>query len=566
LNENPVERGEVCRPERILRDRLIAATVFLGSLAYLCIFRRYTAMDADEGIILQGAERILHGQVLYRDFFSFFTPGSYCLSAAVLKIFGDSLVVARSVLAVNGSILAVLAYLLARRVCSRGISLLTAGLVTFTAVPDRFLVLHNWDSTLWACLAVYAAVRLLESGKVGAVSAVENASKKAKGRWGWAFSVGLFCSLTALFEQSKGAGLVIGLAIGFGIITVAYTRRLFGARDGIAIVAGLALPWVLTVAGFASHQALGPMLCGLLWPMRHYSLVNRVPYGWQNWTPLIRQRLFDSPSHVQNVVAVLVVIPYFIVPALPLVAIGVWGYLASRGLRTLRLTERSAYYILISGSISGLLLSVLGVRADATHVIYLAPLVYQVLAWGLDGNNSRSRLFRAFQPALRTLVIATFGMLGFALLMQNLAGNVTIETRRGRVRVAQTDTVIPYLQAHVPEGSRILVYPYLPLYYYLSGTFSPNAYEFIQPGMHTAEDSGEVIARLVSDRTAVVLYEIDFSEKIPRAWPNTPLEFIAHDSVADFIGSHYRPCELLHSPDGWKFVFMTRTNLACPAK
>jgi hypothetical protein len=43
-------------------------------------------MDPDEGIILQGAERILRGQVPYRDFFSFFTPGSYYLLALLFKI------------------------------------------------------------------------------------------------------------------------------------------------------------------------------------------------------------------------------------------------------------------------------------------------------------------------------------------------------------------------------------------------------------------------------------------------------------------------------------------------
>ena len=59
-------------PEHCFRDLLIVVFLFVVSLSYLCLFRRYTTIEPDEGIVLQGAQRILHGQVLYRDFFSYF--------------------------------------------------------------------------------------------------------------------------------------------------------------------------------------------------------------------------------------------------------------------------------------------------------------------------------------------------------------------------------------------------------------------------------------------------------------------------------------------------------------
>ncbi|HEV2730638.1 MAG TPA: hypothetical protein VGV15_11460, partial [Terriglobales bacterium] len=68
-------RGQsICIPEQYFSDRAIASFLFLTSFFYLFLFRRYTTMEPDEGIILQGAQRILGGEVLYRDFFSFFTP------------------------------------------------------------------------------------------------------------------------------------------------------------------------------------------------------------------------------------------------------------------------------------------------------------------------------------------------------------------------------------------------------------------------------------------------------------------------------------------------------------
>ena len=104
-------------------ERVLTAIVFSVSVAYLYLFRRYTTMEPDEGIVLQGAERILHGQVLYRDFFSFLTPGSFYLHALLFKIFGNSFIVPRTALAVIGGVLSLIGYLLARRVCSRSSAL-----------------------------------------------------------------------------------------------------------------------------------------------------------------------------------------------------------------------------------------------------------------------------------------------------------------------------------------------------------------------------------------------------------------------------------------------------------
>src|SRR6478609_11414363 len=192
---------DVARPEADRTDQGIAAAIFVLTFAYLWIFRHFTSMEPDEGIVLEGAQRILRGEVLYRDFFSYFTPGSYYFLALLFKIFGSSFLVARTALVFFGGVYSTVAYLLARRVCSRASAIVVATLVTLTTLPYRFEVLHNWDSTLWACLAVYCAVRWLESP-----------------HWKWAFATGSLVSLTCLFEQSKGAGLLLGLGAGLGAI------------------------------------------------------------------------------------------------------------------------------------------------------------------------------------------------------------------------------------------------------------------------------------------------------------------------------------------------------------
>src|ERR1700693_4180702 len=98
------------RAELHATDRAIAAGIFVLTLAYLWLFHRYTSMEPDEGIVFQGAQRILRGQVLYRDFFSFFTPGSYYFLALLFKVFGSSFLVVRTALVFFGGVYSTVVY------------------------------------------------------------------------------------------------------------------------------------------------------------------------------------------------------------------------------------------------------------------------------------------------------------------------------------------------------------------------------------------------------------------------------------------------------------------------
>ena len=535
-------------PEDTAADRVIAALLFVVSLAYLWLFRHYTTMEPDEGIILQGAQRVLHGEVLYRDFFSFFTPGSYYLLALLFKLFGGSILVARTALVFFGGVYSVVAYLLACRVCSRGTALLVAGLVTLTALPYRFVVLHNWDSTLWTCLAVYCAVRLLESA-----------------HWKWAFGAGSFASLTLLFEQSKGAGLILGLGTGLGAISLADRQRTPLRKAQLtAIALGLGWPCVVTFAYFGAQNSLSPMLANWLWPLQHYSLANRVSYGYQSWSDSTRHALFGVGSFLARFFYALTFSPCFLIPTLPLVAVGLLVHWTIQTRRHRAPPAKCSYYVLLTATLSGLLLSIVMVRADIIHFMYLLPLFSLVLAWILDGRDIPGELFKVLRPFLYAYVAIAFVAFSMPLLMRATRAPYNLVTRRGTVTMPAKDTVIDYVQTHVVAGDTIVVYPYLPLYYYLTETFSPSRYEYFQPGMNTSDQAQEMLSQVVSRRVQVVLFESSFAEKIPTSWPGTPLRAIADDPVGDYIVHEYRTCKILNSPEGWRFLFMVRNDLTCP--
>ncbi len=540
---NANRMNSALHPENL--DRLLPLLVFIVSLLYLFMFRRYTVMDLDEGIVLQGAERILRGEVPYRDFFMFYTSGSVYMVALLFKLFGDSMNVARTSIAIAGAGCTVLTYLLARRVCSRSIALLAAALTMINGVAYRFLVLHNWYATFFACLTIYAAVRFWESKKVG-----------------WVFAVGSLAAVTTLIEQSKGAGLCFGLLIGYLILCLTDRRHSLQTPSATMLAAGFLWPWILTLAFFGFNHSITAMLRDWLWPVQHYTKSNHVFYGYQNWPEDARNAILYTGAPWIRIGKYFAVSPGFIVPILPLAAV---AWLMRETVRRAQKhpSENSVYYVIVSAAASGLLLSVVMVRADITHFMYLAPLWYVALAWILGAPHIRSSILQRLRPYLIAYVCAAFGLMSFALILNLNTANNRIKTRRGIVVTSAKDSVVEYVQARVAPGEDFLVYPYLPLYNYLTETHSPARLDFFQAGMNTPDQAQEIIASLKRTQARALLFEPGFPAKFANSWPQTSLVDIVRDPVADFIVRNYQVCQPLTATLGWRFQFMVRKGEPC---
>jgi hypothetical protein len=140
-----------------------------------------------------------------------------------------------------------------------------------------------------------------------------------------------------------------------------------------------------------------------------------------------------------------------------------------------------------------------------------------------------------------------------------------LNTRRGTLKAFRSDQIIEYVQKKVPAGQTVLVYPYLPLYYYLTGTFSPGRYEYLMPGFHSPEQFQQFVKELDTDQTRIILFEDSFRAKIPPDFPAAADEILtAHDPVAEYINTHYRTCADLSSQNYWHFMAMVRNDLPCP--
>jgi hypothetical protein len=120
----------------------ILISLFLISSAFHIKIININFNPYDEAVILIGAERILHGEIPYRDFFSQYTPGQYYILALIFKIFGISVLVERIYDIALKSLLSISIFLIINLLSSYryaligwAFSLIWGGHINFPAYP-----------------------------------------------------------------------------------------------------------------------------------------------------------------------------------------------------------------------------------------------------------------------------------------------------------------------------------------------------------------------------------------------------------------------------------------------
>src|SRR5689334_12067678 len=130
-----------------------ALVIALATWYCLKYFNRNTNL-LDEGSTAAQAMRVLRGELIYRDFFTVVTPFSYYTVAALLRMFGESLIVLRWAALVTGIAIALSALLITRRIASWPFA---AAAALLTTVWGWFLVAPNfysWEAALFALIAL----------------------------------------------------------------------------------------------------------------------------------------------------------------------------------------------------------------------------------------------------------------------------------------------------------------------------------------------------------------------------------------------------------------------------
>ena len=479
---------------------------------YLLPFMRVILAGTDEGTLLVGAVRIVHGQVFARDFFEAMGPGTFYWLAAFFKLFGVTFLATRICLFISSLGTALSLYFLSGRVCSRYRTLpclILAGTCFGVLWPG---ISHHVDSNFFALVSVVCLVLWLDGRKNSLLIAA-----------------GSLAGVTTCIHQPKGAFLFCAFLMWLWL----QRRRTSASLSSLGLVTGGYFTVVaLVLAYFWSRGALSSLVyVNLVWPSLHYGGANTVVYAngifsyyWTNWV-----MAFGGGAWSVTIAAILIT-PFLFIAALPplMLLVGVRYKWKS-------VTPEIALYWLCGWA---LWLSEFH-RKDIEHLVFGSPLLIILFVHGLAGSHRKLA-----NAALQLLAISGVCLAGFHCCVVLAAGAHTSATRVGKVAVLGQEAVLKFLNENVSPGEEILIYPYGPTYYFLSATTNPTRYSLLIYNYNTPSQFQEVVGILDRRRVKYVIWDTTFESRIakyvfPGSQPRSPNDLI----IEPYLESHYRLVE-----------------------
>jgi hypothetical protein len=519
---SPTERGVSTQVEEVhvaapkaAAPRYTSYILFaLCAVIYLLPFMRILLVT-DEGSLLDGAVRIVHGQVFARDFVEVIGPGTFYWLAIFFKLFGVTFVATRICLFITSLGTGLLMYFLSRRVCERYFLLpcaLLAG-IYFGAWPS---VNHHEASTFFALLS-FACIVLWQDRQ----------------RKSLVLAAGALAGVTTCFLQPKG--ILLFLAMMLWLWLQRRRRKASLSALGLLLVAycsvdGLVLVW------FWSRGALWDLTyANFIWPYRYYGAVNTVPYAQGIFKAYANNWVKDGLYWTYPMAAVMIV-PFLFLAALPALLL-LLGTLQRR----IAFRPQMMLYWLCG---SAVWLSEIH-RKDIYHLVFASPILIILCVYLL--NQYRAKIT---DLGLQALVITASCLFCFNLFLALVTH--PIKTRVGSVAMFKDDPVLTFLNAHTVPGEEIFSYPYSPIYYFLTATTNPTRYSLLLYNYNTSAQFHEVIRTLDQHKVKYVVWDAKLEASFfPDVFPSWVSKSTDGFLIESYLESHYK---LVESFDGTRIM------------
>ena len=221
----------------------------------------------DEGVIVTGATRVMAGEIIHRDFYANYGPAQFYVLAALFKLFGPSILVARIWGGLVKAGIAVAIYLLGKRVMPSIWSLVSCvfSMVWLFYVDNA--VWPAWPALLASIVSVLLLFRMFENGSV-----VRNASLS-----------GVCVGVATLFRYDIGFIVCVAEAavlLPYSLVVVGSTTRLRSVgRTFGAYCAGIGAVCLPVAAALCIAGAAGDMLFDVVqFPAHNYGATRSLPF------------------------------------------------------------------------------------------------------------------------------------------------------------------------------------------------------------------------------------------------------------------------------------------------
>ncbi len=471
---------------------------------YLLPFMRLLLAGTDEGTLVEGAVRVLHGQVFARDFFEVMGPGTFYWLAAFLKLFGATFFAERVCLFVTSLGTFLLMYYLSRRVCRRyqiSPPIFLAGVYFSNIWP---MVNHHVDSNFFALLSIACIVLWKDTRKNLLLLAA-----------------GAGAGITTCILQPKGILLLLAFFLWLWI-----QRRRQASQSLLWLVAAGYFGLVgLMLLYFWSRGALRDLLyINLVWPYQNYGAVNAIPYArgllqyWTHWAAPIHGVRWLIP------LAVVLFAPFLLIAVLPALVLLLAIPHGKHNLRPEILLYWLCGWALWLSEVH---------RRDISHLISGSPLLIILCIHFLAEYRGKIADLSLQLLSVCAVALATVNL--FLVLSAH-----PFQTRVGTVVVFKPDPVLTFLDTHVPAGTEIFTYPYCPVYYFFSATTNPTRYSLLMYNYNTASQFHDAIRTLDQRKVRYVVWDTKFEAEAAHLFTAVSFQPAGGFIMEPYLASHYR--------------------------
>ncbi len=498
--------GRLVRRLHGARVELIGTLILTAAALrfWLLYFNRSTNL-LDEGSQAAQALRIMHGELIYRDFFTVVTPASYYTVAWLFQLFGTNLMVMRwAVLALGLGIL-IATLVAARHLMSWPFA---AAAALMTSLWGWFLVAPNfysWEAAFFALIALVCYLRSVERSQPA-----------------WLLWAGVATGVTVLVKQNVGAYTAVAL-----LLTIWLSRAFDPHHDvrgrvnrSLRFVAGLCAPIVPTLLYLVLAGA-GPYLyeSWIYYPLAQYPQRFALPFpsinSVLNAILLLIKGHTPEPGVYESWTSLVIFLPLLLYPF----ALAALVVLAIRCRRHRHIEAARAGHALLAVSLAGLLtLLQAWPRADVTHILFSMQPTFILLGY-LSFCCWRGLMLvpgPRWAVATAAMVITLWpeavllrkGYLRTDWEYQNY--NVALKAARGRgvlahgLEAQRIDWVARYVAEHTAPDDQLFVVPWAAGFYFLTDRSNPTRTDFML--FEDPEAYPCILARLDQHQPKYVIY------------------------------------------------------------
>ena len=431
--------------------------------------------NSDQGLIPLGADLILRGKFIYKDMLTVVWHWFIPMVGIMVKTFGETWLVAKTVLLLSILAIVALLFALSRNLIKGWLVFVPATILFVAGAPPWGCNYYHWDSLLAFIACTFVLTKLVSKSKKDNLNA-----------FALAFFAGILASLSICCMQSLAPTLLAGLASAACLANGVNSDKASGwkgpAKIFLAEILGLACVLLTLLAYLVISGTLHDCInYTITFNLHNYESINREPYGSCSF---FDQAVLAPPSGNEAVcisnwiIGGLVWLPFEIVKECPLwVLIGIIIYKVRGGSIASAISDQPEVVLFIVLGFGFWLVEFH--RPDINRLLWGSQLLLILLFYFAEYAFANIGKLK--------LTVAAFACLTVVALAVNAASVIALyqmpkNMLKTRWHISSLDDlkIIEVIDKLTQAHDKVLVYPYDTTINFLSQTSFPSVHPLLQ--------------------------------------------------------------------------------------